>query len=183
MYPWLEALLVGATATTIIYMYPRFSPKPSGLLSKTTLEWTEGIQQKYDIQGISIGIVASPGLNGDSWRSETHGFGQMDEQGRPVDGKVSTLPATMGESRADSRQTLFAMGSNSKLFAAIAIGMLIENEIILYSGKKLEYSTKIKDILPDWQLLDQHISDHVDVLDLLCEYHPIVRIHLTDSDA
>jgi CubicO group peptidase (beta-lactamase class C family) len=68
-------------------------------------------------------------------------------------------------------QTLFAMGSNSKLFAAIAIGMLIENDTVLGNGKKLEYSTKIKDILPDWQLLDQHISDHVDVLDLLCEFH------------
>jgi hypothetical protein len=171
MYPWLEALIVGATAATILYMYPRVPPNPSGSLSKTTLEWTEGIRQKYDIQGISIGIVASPGSNGDSWRSETHGFGQMYEQGRPVDGKVSNLPATMGEGRADSSQTLFAMGSNSKLFAAIAIGMLIENDTVLDNGKKLEYGTKIKDILPDWQLLDQHISDHVDVLDLLCEFH------------
>lgn len=67
-------------------------------------------------------------------------------------------------------QTLFAMGSNSKLFAAIAIGILIENSTMLDNGKKLEYCTKIKDILPDWQLLDQHISDHVDVLDLLCEF-------------
>jgi CubicO group peptidase (beta-lactamase class C family) len=171
MYPWLEALLVGATAATIFYMYPRIAPKSPGLVSKRTLEWTEGIRQKYDIQGISIGVVASPGPCADSWRSETHGFGNMDEQGKPVDRKVSTLPATMGEGRADSSQTLFAMGSNSKLFAAIAIGMLIEKDITLDNGKKLEYSTKIKDILPEWQLLDQHISDHVDVLDLLCEFH------------
>jgi CubicO group peptidase (beta-lactamase class C family) len=171
MYPWLEALLVGATAATIFYMYPRIAPKSPGLVSKQTLEWTEGIRQKYDIQGISIGIVASPGSSGDSWRIETHGFGQMDEQGKPVDRKVSTLPATMGEGRADSSQTLFAMGSNSKLFAAVAIGMLIENNTTLDNGKKLEYGTKVKDILPDWQLLDQHISDHIDVLDLLCEYH------------
>jgi hypothetical protein len=171
MYPWLEALVVGATATTILYMYPRSASKSPELVSKQTLEWTEGIRQKYDIQGISIGIVASPGSNGDSWRSETHGFGQMDEQGRPVDGKVSNPPATMVEGRADSSQTLFAMGSNSKLFAAVAIGMLIENNTTLDNGKKLEYGTKIKDILPDWQLLDQHISDHVDVLDLLCDSH------------
>jgi hypothetical protein len=91
MYSWLEALVVGTTAATIRYMYPRLPPKPSGLLSKRTLEWTEGIRQRYDVQGISIGIVASPGPSSDSWRSETHGFGKMDEQGRPVDGKVRTI--------------------------------------------------------------------------------------------
>ena len=81
-------------------------------------------------------------------------------------------------------QTLFAMGSNSKLFAAIAIGMLVENGTMLYNGKKLEYGTKIKDILPDWQLLDRHISDHVDVLDLLCEFLlESVCIYLTYSYA
>jgi hypothetical protein len=102
MYPWLEALLVGATAATILYMSPRVAPKSSGLVSRRTLEWTEGIRQKYDIQGISIGIVASPGPNSKSRRSEIHGLGTMDEQGRPVDAKVSILPATMGDGRADS---------------------------------------------------------------------------------
>jgi hypothetical protein len=102
MYPWLEALLVGATAATIFYMYPCIALKSPGLFSRRTLEWTEGIRQKYDIQGISIGVVASPGPNSGSWRSEMHGFGNMNEQGRPVDGKVSNLPATMREDRADS---------------------------------------------------------------------------------
>jgi hypothetical protein len=77
--------------------------------------------------------------------------------------------------RVDSRETLFVTGSNSKLFAAIAIGMLIEKGTILENGKKLGYGTKIEDILPDWQLMDQHISDHVDVLDLLCKSHAEIQ--------
>jgi hypothetical protein len=63
---------------------------------------------------------------------------------------------------------LFAIASNSKLFAALSIGLLIENETALESGDRLDYSTKIKDILPDWRMLDPYMQDHLDVLDLLC---------------
>jgi hypothetical protein len=62
---------------------------------------------------------------------------------------------------------LFAVASNSKLFAALSIGLLIENETILENGDKLDYSTKIKDILPDWRMIDPYMQDHLDVLDLL----------------
>jgi hypothetical protein len=62
---------------------------------------------------------------------------------------------------------LFAIASNSKLFAALSIGLLIENETVLENGDRLEYSTKIKSILPDWRMLDPYMQDHLDVLDLL----------------
>jgi len=62
---------------------------------------------------------------------------------------------------------LFVLGSNSKLFAAIAIGLLIENDTVLDNGNQLEYDTKIKDILPDWQLQDTYMRDHLDLVDLL----------------
>ena len=62
---------------------------------------------------------------------------------------------------------MFAIASNSKLFAALSIGLLIENETVLENGDKLDYSTKIKNILPDWRMLDPYMEDHLDVLDLL----------------
>lgn len=93
MFPWLEALIAGATAACLFYLLPRIAPKSSGLVSKQTLDWTENIQRKYHIQGISIGIVALPRQDGGSWRKETHGFGTMDEKGRPIDGQVSKLHA------------------------------------------------------------------------------------------
>lgn len=65
---------------------------------------------------------------------------------------------------------MFAIASNSKLFAALSIGLLIENETVLENGDKLDYITKIKDILPDWRMLDPYMQDHLDVLDLLGEY-------------
>jgi hypothetical protein len=62
---------------------------------------------------------------------------------------------------------LFAIASNSKLFAALSIGLLIENKTVLENGDRLDYSTKIKDILPDWRMVDPYMQDHLDVLDLL----------------
>jgi CubicO group peptidase (beta-lactamase class C family) len=62
---------------------------------------------------------------------------------------------------------LFAIASNSKLFAALSIGLLIENGTILENGDKLDYNTKIKNILPDWRMLDPYMQDHLDILDLL----------------
>jgi len=52
----------------------------------------------------------------------------------------------------------------------MSIGLLIHNETTLENGDKLDYSTKIKDILPDWRMVDPYMQDHLDVLDLLCMF-------------
>lgn len=52
---------------------------------------------------------------------------------------------------------------------ALSIGWLIHNETVLPNGEKLGYDTKIVDILPDWDLVDEYAREHIDVLDLLCE--------------
>ncbi len=57
--------------------------------------------------------------------------------------------------------------SNSKLFAMLSVGMLVENNTILASGERLDWSTKIKDILPEWKLMDEYASNHADVIDLM----------------
>jgi hypothetical protein len=46
MYAWLEGLIVVVTAATILYMLSRTAPKSLGLVSRRTLDWTEGIRQK-----------------------------------------------------------------------------------------------------------------------------------------
>jgi CubicO group peptidase (beta-lactamase class C family) len=65
---------------------------------------------------------------------------------------------------------LVAIASNSKLFTAVAVGLLIENGTVLENGQTLDWETKVKDAIPGWQLMDQYASDHVNVVDLLCEY-------------
>lgn len=62
---------------------------------------------------------------------------------------------------------MFGIGSNSKLFAMLSVGMLVENNTILASGERLDWSTKIKDILPEWKLMDEYASNHADVVDLM----------------
>ena len=61
-------------------------------------------------------------------------------------------------------KTLFAVGSNSKLFAALGIGLLTANESI-----PIDWDTKIKDILPTtlWTLQDPIAQDHADLVDIL----------------
>lgn len=51
----------------------------------------------------------------------------------------------------------------------MTLGHLIANGTILPNGSKLEWDTKIKDILLDWRLSDTYISDHADLTDLLCK--------------
>lgn len=58
--------------------------------------------------------------------------------------------------------------------------MLIEDGTILGNGEVLDYNTKIKVILPSWQLLDQNISDHVDVLDLLGKLY-VIRLMVVSN--
>ena len=67
-------------------------------------------------------------------------------------------------------QTLFGIASNSKFFAMLSVGMLIRNHTALPGGGTLDWSTKIKDIVPEWQLMDEYASDHADLIDLMSEF-------------
>ncbi|WVQ78590.1 hypothetical protein IAT38_000676 [Cryptococcus sp. DSM 104549] len=119
----------------------------------------EALRQKYGVPGISIGYAVSPDftqeeagatLGEGDWTLGTATFGTADRYNNSVD--------------AD---TLFSIASNTKLFTALSVGLLIANGTTLPNGQVLSLTTKIKDILPDWELLDEYASDHVDVLDLM----------------
>jgi hypothetical protein len=90
MYSWLQAL-ASALALSINRIAPDSSFKP-GLIGRETVEWVETIRQKYDIPGISLGVVASPNRTGHEWVTEAHGFGHMDDHDRHIDGEVCHQP-------------------------------------------------------------------------------------------
>lgn len=46
----------------------------------------------------------------------------------------------------------------------------MENQTQLQNGETLAWTTKIKEILPEWGLMDTYMSDHVNVIDLLSDY-------------
>ncbi|WVQ81202.1 hypothetical protein IAT38_003324 [Cryptococcus sp. DSM 104549] len=119
----------------------------------------DALRQKWDVPGLTIGLAASPEFAekrgvarevGDEWVLETAGFGTADRFGDAVD-----------------ENTLFAIASNSKLFTVTAVGLLIHNNTKLPNGETLGWSTKIKDILPEWKLMDEYASNQVDLIDLM----------------
>lgn len=66
-------------------------------------------------------------------------------------------------------QTMMHIASNSKLFVTMAIDILLDNATLLPNGDVLGIDTKVKDVVPGWKLMDPYMSEHVDLLDLLCE--------------
>jgi CubicO group peptidase (beta-lactamase class C family) len=177
MFQWVQAITAGLALSANQFTPTRSTSK--GLVGHGTLKWVETIRQAYDIPGISLGVIASPNRTGHhEWVTEAHGFGYMDEQGRPVGGDVRLLRSW--QISADCMQTLFAIASNSKLFVATSIGLLIENGTQLPNGNAFGYDTKIKDIYEDWSLVDPYMTEHLDVLDLLCEEAAVI---IQDHDA
>lgn len=83
MYQWVQAITAGLALSS-----NRIFTTSKGLVKHETLDWIESIRNKYDIPGISLGIVASPNRTGHDWVTEHHGFGHMDEHGRTIDGDV-----------------------------------------------------------------------------------------------
>jgi hypothetical protein len=63
---------------------------------------------------------------------------------------------------------LFSIGSNSKLFTAIAVGIALEDRRSANVGSTIpNWNTKVKDLVPGWGLLDPIATEQADVMDLL----------------
>ena len=64
-------------------------------------------------------------------------------------------------------QTIFAIGSNSKLFAALSVALLVTRNAVLPSGSLLTWETKVQDVLADlWELPDKYVTEHATLNDL-----------------
>ena len=79
-------------------------------------------------------------------------------------------------------QTLFHMASVSKAFCATALGLLIEdfatgsNVTALPSGlSELSWHTRLRDLLPDWQLMDEWASERANLRDILSHVSGVPR--------
>ncbi|KAK8844084.1 hypothetical protein IAR55_006878 [Kwoniella newhampshirensis] len=156
--------LLSTLATTIPQLtfggpdHPDDSQLSKSILSPKLKIRIEYLRKKWGVPGLAIGLVASPefasrvhGTEVEEWKMETAGFGIANRFGEPV-----------------TSDTLFGIASNSKLFTALCVSLLVHNGTILKDGKTtLEWNTKIKDIVPEWKLMDEYASDHANLLDLL----------------
>lgn len=67
----------------------------------------------------------------------------------------------LGEPDRVDAQTLFGIASNSKVFTAVALGMLVDEGKIRWDGRVIDY-------LPEFQMFDPAVSREITVRDLLC---------------
>ncbi|TFK69245.1 beta-lactamase/transpeptidase-like protein [Pluteus cervinus] len=102
--------------------------------------------------GASVVVVQkadSATLNSsDGWIIEARGYGHADLAGK--------IPIT-----SDS---LFSIGSNSKLFTAATIGLLISDEDLT---PRVTWKTKLASLIPEWKLIDPIAQQESTILDAL----------------
>ncbi|KAJ7144400.1 beta-lactamase/transpeptidase-like protein [Mycena epipterygia] len=94
--------------------------------------------------GLGIAVVRK-GIHG--WTVETKGYGIAKADGTKV-----------------TEDTLFAIGSNSKLFDILATGLLISNESL---STRLSWKTKIGSVVPEWELMNPIASAESTIEDVM----------------
>ncbi|KAJ6529142.1 beta-lactamase/transpeptidase-like protein [Mycena vulgaris] len=95
--------------------------------------------------GVGVAVVRKTPQG--MWKLESKGYGNATLDG----GKVTA-------------DTLFAIGSNSKLFDVLATGLLISNETFT---PRISWTSKIASILPGWKLMDPVATSESTILDLM----------------
>ena len=64
-----------------------------------------------------------------------------------------------------------AIASNSKLFLAMSVGLLISNKTLAEErGEEIKWPTKIRDLIPEWGLMDEETDRGVSLQDMFVPY-------------
>ncbi|MEM7317054.1 MAG: serine hydrolase domain-containing protein, partial [Planctomycetota bacterium] len=109
-------------------------------------EWVEAVMDEWKTPGLAIAIID----DGHVVLSKGYGYRNLEEQ----------IPVTS--------DTLFPIGSNTKSFTALLLGMLVDDG-------KLTWDTPIKEILTDFQLHDPIATAQMTTRDLLCHRSGLPR--------
>ncbi|KAJ7144406.1 beta-lactamase/transpeptidase-like protein [Mycena epipterygia] len=111
--------------------------------------------------GLGIAVVRKD-IHG--WTVETKGYGIAKADGIKV-----------------TEDTLFSIGSNSKLFDILATGLLISNESL---STRMSWNTKIASVVPEWELMDPIASAESTIADVMSHRTGLPRHALiSKSDA
>ncbi|KAF4596497.1 hypothetical protein EYR38_007884 [Pleurotus pulmonarius] len=137
LYLCLISPLVGVLAQRAISS-PVLTPEVDAFINDLLSDWNSP-------GGVSVAVVRKAG--NDTWDVETKGYGVAKADGTNV-----------------TAQTLFAIGSNSKLFDILATGLLIANTSL---NPRISWNTKIKTIVPEWELMDPVATGGATIIDLM----------------
>ncbi|KAJ7206500.1 beta-lactamase/transpeptidase-like protein [Mycena pura] len=96
--------------------------------------------------GVGAAVVRK-GPDGSGWSVETKGYG------------VAKLDGTKATS-----DTLFCIGSNSKLFDILATGLLISNKSL---STPISWDTKMASVMPEWGIMDPVASAESTIVDVM----------------
>ncbi|KAF7338713.1 Beta-lactamase class penicillin binding protein [Mycena sanguinolenta] len=95
--------------------------------------------------GVAVAVVRMDGQGG--WLVETKGYGIATANGSKV-----------------TPDTMFSVGSNSKLFDVLATGLLISNESL---SPQISWDTKLASLIPNWKLVDPVATSESTITDLM----------------
>ncbi|KAJ6476921.1 beta-lactamase/transpeptidase-like protein [Mycena sanguinolenta] len=95
--------------------------------------------------GVGVALVRKTDQG--TWQLESKGYGNATVNGDKV-----------------TSETLFAIGSNSKLFDVLATGLLISNETLI---PHISWTSKISSIIPEWKLMDPVATGESTIVDLM----------------
>ncbi|PFH49059.1 hypothetical protein AMATHDRAFT_63996 [Amanita thiersii Skay4041] len=105
----------------------------------------------WNSSGLAVVVVRRDNSVPGGWRREYASYGIAKDDGAPI-----------------TPDTIFGIGSNSKLFVSFSVGLLVSNETLAKErGKALDWNTKAKDVLPGWGLMDETASKSASIQDML----------------
>ncbi|KAJ7067221.1 beta-lactamase/transpeptidase-like protein [Mycena amicta] len=137
---------VGSSALQVPFQRPLQAPNPP-LISPDLDAFVNAELTRWNSSGLSVAVIRQHTATPGQWNVEYGAYSIAQADGTRV-----------------TPDTLFAIASNSKLFLAMSVGLLIKNDSL---AERLRWDTKIKDVLPEWQLMDNSISDGVTIQDML----------------
>ncbi|KAJ3516168.1 hypothetical protein NLJ89_g1292 [Agrocybe chaxingu] len=125
--------------------------KKGVLISPATEEYANGLLKKWSSSGLAVAVVRKDDTEPSGWRHEFGSYGIAKGDGSPI-----------------TPDSVFAIASNSKLFLAFSVGLLISNKTLARErGQDIKWSTKIRDLVPEWGLMDDDMDRGVTLQDML----------------
>ncbi|MFN8062398.1 MAG: serine hydrolase [Vicinamibacterales bacterium] len=132
------AALVGRPAGETHAQAPPAASRPAAPLPPALDAWAAGVMNTFGVPGLALAIVK----DGETVLAKGYGVRKV------------------GEAAAVDRDTLFGIASNTKVFTATALGLLVDEG-------KLEWDAPVVRYLPWFQLSDPYVTREITVRDLL----------------
>ncbi|KAJ7624741.1 beta-lactamase/transpeptidase-like protein [Roridomyces roridus] len=155
MWHWLLHLSLGLISLAAAAQLPFTLPPPTKnvLLTPSLDTFISSQLTFWNSSGLSVAVVQKNKNSalGSGWTIEFGSYGQARSDGSPV-----------------TPDTLFAIASDSKLFLAMGVGLLISNDsLAAQRGRALRWDTRIGSVLPEWELMDEEMERGVTIQDML----------------